>query len=110
MKNKSFGEQLEEKIRENILRDISKSEFLNPYGSRVNIPDTVVQEIWDSINWKEVIENIRPKIQDRICATIIGSMETEAKTDVKKLLSVDGIRQKIKMEIYPKLMEILNHD
>lgn len=60
-----------------------------------------------SINWEEVLEEIRPKVQTRICNSIVASMEAEIKTDIKALLSVDEVRQKLRMEVYTKLMKVL---
>lgn len=105
----SFEEEMVEEIQKVILREIKENSFLKlRYEDRKVLPDGVLEKLWDAVNWEEVIEQIRPEVQKRICNTIVGAMEAEIKTDVKKLLSVDGVRQKLRMQVYPKMMQIFN--
>lgn len=104
----NFEEQLMQRVMQKILQDVKTNTFIKMnYSHARAMPDTMLDKLWDSINWEEVIEQVRPTIQTRICNSIIGAMETEIKTDIKKVLSVDGVRQRLRMEIYPKLMKIL---
>lgn len=104
----NFEEQLMQRVMQKILQDVKTNTFIKMnYSYARAMPDTMLDKLWDSINWEEVIEQVRPAIQTRICNSIIGAMETEIKTDIKKVLSVDGVRQRLRMEIYPKLMKIL---
>lgn len=108
MKN-TFEEKITQEIQNSVIKEIKEKSFLNlQYSQKQVLPDYVLDDLWKAINWREVIEEIRPEIQKRICNTIIGTMETEIKTDIKKLLSVAGVREKLRMEVYPKLMEVLN--
>lgn len=107
----NFEEQFKQAVSNKILKEISQTDLLQggiPYQQRKEVPGNVIDQIWESINWQEVIDTVRPQIQTRICNSIVASMETETKTDIKKLLSVDGVRQKLRMEVYPKLMKVLN--
>lgn len=105
----TFEEQLMQSMQQKILKEIKSTNFIQiEYGQRQRIPDKLIEQVWQSIKWDEVIEQIRPTIQTKICNSIVGAMETETKTDVKKLLSVDGVRQKLRMEVYPKLMQVLD--
>lgn len=106
-----FEEQLANAVKSKMLSEISQTNLLQggiPYEQRKQIPGAVVADLWDSINWSEVIETVRPEIQRRICNAIVGAMETETKTDIKKLLSVEGVRERLRIEIYPKLMQVLD--
>lgn len=102
-----FEEQLQQTIRNKIISEVADTKFTR-LGNYKEVPPEVVSKVWDSIDWDEIIEEIRPKIQTRICNAIIGSMETEVKTDIKKVLAVEGVRQKLRMEIYPKLLKVLD--
>ncbi len=109
MKTDQFENDIAQAIRNSVLKEIKTKSFLNlQYSHRKVIPDSVLEGLWDSINWCEVIEQIRPMVQTRICNTIVASMETEIRTDIKSLLSVDGVRQKLRMNVYPELMKVLN--
>lgn len=102
-----FEEQMLQTIQQKLLKEIKETSFTKlDYNQRFAIPQGMLDKLWKSVNWDEVIEQIRPQIQTRICNTVVGAMESEIKTDVKKLLSVDGVRQKLRMEVYPKMMEI----
>ena len=104
-----FEKELLKTMRQKILKDVSQIQiFAIDYHQRQSFPQEILDKLWSSINWNEVIEQVRPTIQTRICNTIIGSMETELKTDIKRLLAIEGVRQKLRVEIYPKLMKILN--
>ena len=105
----TFEEQIAQEIRNSVLKTIQKTSLVNLSYDRLKVlPDHVIEDLWETINWVEVIESIRPEIQKRICNTIIGSMETEIKNDVKKLLSVSGVREKLRLEVYPKLMSVIS--
>ena len=107
----SFEKDLVSIIQKKIISDVAKAEFVKvDYQSRKQMPNEFVSRIWESIDWNEVIEAIRPEMQRRICNALIGAMETEIKTDVKKVLSVQGVREKIRIEVYPKLMKVLDSD
>lgn len=107
MSNK-FEEDIAQSIRNSVLAEIKKTAFLNlQYSERKHIPSHILDDLWGSIKWDEVLEEIRPMVQTRICNSIVASMETELKTDIKSLLSVDGVRQKLRIEVYPKLMKVL---
>jgi len=105
----SFEDQMIKALKSNVIRELNKTPIVSvSYKDRRDVPKDVIDKVWSSINWDEVIEDIRPQIQLRICNSIIGSMETELKTDIKKVLGAEGVRQRLRMEIYPKLMAILS--
>lgn len=108
MSNLTFEEQLIEMLKYNIINQIKKGEFIRiDYSTRPTIPQELIQQLWAGIDWVDVIEQVRPQLQLRICNAIIGNMETEIKTDVKKVLTVEGVRERLRTEVYPKLMTIL---
>lgn len=105
----TFEEELMRSIKYRILDEVKKTDYTRPnYNDRKVIPRELINQIWESINWSEVIDQIRPDIQTRIARVIVGSMGTELKTDIKKLLAVEGVRERLRIEVYPKLMNVLN--
>jgi hypothetical protein len=109
MKNEqSFEDQMIQEMKNKVLKDVKNTSLIQEnYNNRKPLPPAILDRLWGSIDWNEVIEEVRPEIQRRICNTIVASMETETKTDIKKLLSIDGVRQRLRMEVYPKLMKVL---
>jgi len=111
MTEKTFEETLIQSVQNRILQEISKTDFTKlDYNQRKSLPDNVLSKIWADVDWEEVINRVKPEMERRICNAIVGNMETELKTDIKKLLAVDGVREKLRIEIYPKLMAVLNEE
>lgn len=105
----TFDEQVMHTIKNSILQQLSKEVVVKvDYQQRQAIPQEFIEKVWADVDWSAVIAQIKPEIQNRICNAIVGNMETEIKTDVKSILSVDGVRQKLRMQVYPQIMAILN--
>jgi len=109
MDNKNFEQQVTDQIQKRILESIKEINFLNVWKQgQLTMPNDVIQSAYNNIDWAEVIDYVKNELQNKVCKTIVKNMLTETKTDVKKLLSVAGIREKIRMEAYPKIKEVLN--
>lgn len=105
----NFEESIEDAVKKTILKQIGDCRFIEYHHSRKReVPSDIVAKVWSNVNWDDVVKTITPQIQDRICKVIVENMLTEVKTDVKSVLSVDGVRQRIRMEVYPKLMKVLD--
>ena len=110
-KEMTFEEMMMQRIQRCMLDQIGKTEYLKiDYNQRQVIPIEFVEKMWASVDWNAIIEEVKPQLQTRICNAIIGNMETEIKTDVKNLMSVSGVREKLRIEVYPKLMAVLNSE
>ena len=71
------------------------------------MPNNCPENAWNNINWKEVTDFVSKELQNKVCQTIVQNMLTETKTDVKAILSVQGVREKLRMEAYPSIMKAL---
>lgn len=104
----TFEEQLQKAIQSRILAEVKTTAFTRlEYNQRHKVPDDILSRVWASIDWEAVMIELRPQLQTRICNAIIGNMETELKTDIKKLLAIQGVRERLRIEVYPKLMHVL---
>lgn len=111
MSESIFEERIAEAIRESVLKELKTASFVNiPYADKHVVPQQVIEDLWKAVKWDEVIEEIRPAMQTRICNAVIGAMEKEIKTDVKSLMSIDGVRQKLRVDVYPALMKVLDNE
>ena len=109
MDNTNFEQQVTDQIQKRILASIKEINFLDRFNQgKLAIPNDVIQKAWNGIDWEEVVEYVKKELQDKVCQTIVQNMLSETKTDVKNLLSVEGVRQKIRMEAYPKIKEVLD--
>ncbi|MBS9774728.1 MAG: hypothetical protein KGV59_06190 [Tenacibaculum sp.] len=105
----TFEKQIEKQVKETILKQINDCRFVEyHYSNKKRVPTDIVEKAWEKINWEEVTEYVTKQLQEQVCKTIVGNMITETKTDVKDILSVEGVRKKLRMKAYPKVMEVLN--
>ena len=101
-------DKIKDAIMSRILEDISDTRLLNHHcRAKLELPDNFIDKVYATINWDDVVNNCISEIQNRICDTIVQSMITEIKTDTKKVLQIDGVRQKLRAQAYPKVMEAL---
>ena len=106
-----FEQEIQKSIHKQILDNIQDVRFLQyNHGTAKTVPEKVVQAVWDSVDWEEIINTVKPEIERRICNSLIASIETEIKTDVKKLLSISSVREELRMKVYPKLIAVLNKE
>ena len=109
MDSTNFEQQVTDQVQKRILASIKEIDFLDRWKhGQLTIPNDVIQKAWNGINWEEVVDYVKEELQNKVCKTIVENMLTETKTDVKSLLSIDGVRQKIRMEAYPKIKEVLD--
>ena len=105
----NFESDLMQSVRNRVIAEISKTDFIkNDFSNQRVLPREFINKVWDAVDWDTVVSNVKDNLETRICNSIVASMETEIKTDIKSLLSVDGVRQKLRIEVYPKLMKVLN--
>ena len=110
MSNTDFENQMIQAIRNKVISEIHKTDFTKlDYNQKKVIPDGFINKVWDGIDWDKVIEDTKEEMHKRICNAVIGNMETEIKTDVKNILSIDGVRQKLRVEVYPAIMKVLDN-
>jgi len=105
-----FATKLVNDIQHSILKEVVSAKWLNiKYEDKKQIPQEFVDKAWANVNWESVLDNVTQHLETRICNAVVGGMETELKTDVKKLLSVSGVREKLRMSVYPELMKVLDN-
>lgn len=104
-----FADDFESALRDSILKQVRDVRLVDQFPKeRKRIPQEIVDRIWEQLDWDEIVRVVSEKIQDSIAASITNSMITEAKTDVKAVLSIQGVRQRLRAEAYPKIMQVLN--
>lgn len=107
----TFEQKMMKTIERTIISQIHKTQLVSfDYENRKDLPISVVEKVWKSLNWEVIVEKVSKELQERIASNIVQAMITEAKTDVKKVLSVQGVRQKLKMNAYPVIMKVLNEN
>lgn len=105
-----MSDELIKAIEQSIINQAKKTDFIKEeYSDRKPLPKDFINKAWARVDWTEVLEKVTKNLEIRICNSIVANMETEIKSDIKKLLSVDGVRQKLRLEVYPALMNVLKN-
>lgn len=105
-----FEQELASAIRKQIIKQVADVRFIG-YGSGgngKNLPANIIEQVWAGIDWPTVVKDVSAITHDRVCSLIVQSVLTEIKTDVKKVLSIEGVREKLRHEAYPKIMQVLD--
>lgn len=103
-----FGAKAVQAIEGALLKQISDCRFIeHHHPKKRHVPEDIVDQVWSGIDWDRVVSVVTEQLQDRIASTIAQAMITEAKTDAKAVLSIEGVRQRLRAEAYPKIMESL---
>lgn len=106
----NFEEKLINQVQNTILNQISECRLIEYHHKRKkSIPDNIIEKAWDSIDWDMVVSEVTKGLEEKMIQTILQSMLTETKNDVKKILSVQGMREKLRMEAYPKIKQIIEN-
>jgi hypothetical protein len=106
----SFEDQLIQIVKNKIKEELKKGEYTRvDYQQRKVVPLSLIEKAWALVNWDEVLVSVREDMQVRICNAMVGAMEAEIKTDVKALMSISGVREKLRVNVYPSLMATLNN-
>ena len=104
----NFEEQIQNQVQKTILKQIGECRLVDYHHSnKKQIPSKILEEAWSNINWEDIITYVTKELQDKVAQTIVQNMLTEVKTDVKSILSVEGMRQKIRMEAYPVIKKVI---
>ena len=105
---KSFEETVIEMVKNTMLSQIKDCRFIEyHHKNKRYVPDDIVQNAYAEIDWEFVTKEVASQLQDHICRVVVQAMLSEAKTDVKKVLSVQGVREALRMKAYPKIMQAL---
>ncbi len=105
----AFEDQIIQAIKNRIKDEVRKGDYTRiEYQHRKVVPLSMIEKAWSLVDWDEIIRELRLEMQTRICNAMMGAMETEIKTDVKALMAIAGVREKLRVNVYPALMATLN--
>lgn len=106
-----FEKKMMQSIEHTILKQIKEVYFVDRYPKyKKQVSQSLVEKVWENLDWDIIHQEVSKELQERIASNIVQSMLVELKTDVKSILSVQGVRQKLKMNAYPVIMKVLNEE
>lgn len=94
----SFEEDIIRAVKQSVARKFSEADSIDiDCDQKQTLPPGFLEKAWESIDWDIVLKTIKPALQKKICDAIVDDLEA----GVKSLLSVDGIKEKSHIIVYP---------
>lgn len=105
-----FSEDILQALQHGIVKSIEQQATslvtLPPYNQRPTLPADVVQKVYALINVDQVLDSLRAEINERVATMICQNMLEELKTDVKKVLSHEPTRLRLRMIVAGEIDKI----
>ena len=105
----TFEQKLLASAQQQILKMFSDGSLVMPdYANRIKIPADLVQKIYSLIDYDQVLELLRPKINELVAKKILHVLTEELSADVKKTMSTGPIRDKLKATLTVELAKVVH--
>lgn len=78
------------------------------YANRVKVPADLANRVYALIDYEQVLTELRPMINQMVADTIVASIASELKVDVKKALSHEPTRLRLRAVVSQE-MDALVH-
>jgi hypothetical protein len=76
------------------------------FHNRVQIPSDLAQKVYGLVDYEAVLDALRPKINDIVATKITHALTEELTNDVKKLLSHEPTRTRLRYVLAAELDKI----
>lgn len=105
----NFEEKIIQNVQNAIIKQINDCRYIEyHHKDKKHLPSDILEKAWDGLDWDKILKGVTKNLEERLINVISGNMLTEAGTDAKKLLSIQGVREKLRAEAYPKIKEVLD--
>ena len=92
-----FEVQLIEGIKQNMMNNLSKMDFIMPeYSNRIKVPADYYKKAWELVDHEKVMRNISIRIEQELADRIMNNIAQEMATDIKQLLGDKDRREVIR--------------
>lgn len=104
--DETFGRDLLEAAKRSLVKSFADGTFILPdYANRMKIPSDLTAKVYGLINYDEVIAILRPKINELVADRIAAALSQELTNDVKKVLSHEPTRLRLRTAVVNVLGE-----
>jgi hypothetical protein len=102
----SFAQAIMNAARRSIVKMFNEGSFIMPdYANRLKVPSDLVNRVYGLIDYETVIEILRPKINEMVADRIAAALSQELTGDVKKVLSHEPTRMRLRFAVLSALEE-----
>jgi hypothetical protein len=100
----TFEQEILRAARHSIVKMFNEGSFVMPdYANRMKVPTDLVTRVYGLIDYDTVIQILRPKINEMIADRIAAAMSQELTGDVKKVLSHEPTRLRLRLAVMNEL-------
>lgn len=102
-----FEKTIMEAAQRSVVKMFNEGNLVMPdYANRVKIPPEFVSQVYALIDWQAVLESLRPKINEFVATKITHAMTEELGNDVKRILSHEPTRLRLRMVVASELDQL----
>lgn len=92
-----FAKQVADAAQKSLLDIVRGGKWLMvDYGQRVNVPQSALKKLYESIDMNRVLEKAREEIEDKVAAGMVASLVTEIGNDVKQIMCNTELREELR--------------
>jgi hypothetical protein len=100
MSDKTLEETLVDLARQAIVKMFKEGTFILPdYAARIKIPQALVDRVYGLIDYDEVLDLLRPKINGIVADRIAAHISQELGHDVKRTLGNEEMRNRLRLAV-----------
>lgn len=100
MSEQTLEQEIVSAARRSIVKLFTDGSMIAPdYANRLKVPTDLVQRVYALIDYDEVMTHLRPKINELVADRITAALAQELTTDVKKILSHEPTRLRLRLAV-----------
>jgi len=96
MSDSNFETAVLNAAKSSVVKLFEQGLLMPDYANRVKIPPALVEQVYQLIDWNSVLEILRPKINELVAVKITHAMSEELTGDVKRVLSHEPTRLRLR--------------
>jgi len=109
-KEPTFEEAIVAAAKHSIVKLFSDGNMIAPdYANRIKVPPELTQKVYDLVDYEAVLAILRPKVIEMVADRIASALSQELTTDVKKVLSHEPTRMRLRAVVLREIDLIAHH-
>lgn len=100
-----FELKLKQAMEANILKGLQNTLRI-PFGSRMRIPDDLIDSCWDLVDFEKVKKELAANLEKELADRLVNMMAKEIATDVKTILSLPERREVVRSVVRDNIKKL----
>lgn len=98
-----LGADLVSAAVESMTNAVRRGSYLGPYANRLKVPDSLIEEVYQLIDRRAIIENLRPRINKMIVDMVLTRLRQDVAEQVKVAMTDPETRDRMKSAIMKEI-------